>query len=83
MHSVLSGAPATMNDEGLADVGAASPFRLPRLHPGDSFRSPALQWCFDMRTRLGPLEQGNACPGVQGRARRKEPSRVTQFSAGR
>lgn len=23
-----------MNDEGLADVAAASPFRLPRLHPG-------------------------------------------------
>src|SRR5438093_6600362 len=27
-------APATMNDEGLADVAAANPFRLPRLHPG-------------------------------------------------
>ena len=27
-------APATMNGEGLADVEAASPFRLPRLHPG-------------------------------------------------
>src|SRR5262245_57220395 len=26
--------PATMNDEGLADAGAANPFRLPRLHPG-------------------------------------------------
>src|SRR5215470_3179029 len=26
--------PATMNDEGLADVEAASPFALPRLHPG-------------------------------------------------
>jgi hypothetical protein len=26
--------PATMNDEGLADAKAASPFRLPRLHPG-------------------------------------------------
>src|SRR5688572_27418904 len=23
-----------MNDEGLADAGAANPFRLPRLHPG-------------------------------------------------
>ncbi len=23
-----------MNDEGLADVAAANPFRLPRLHPG-------------------------------------------------
>src|SRR5207244_8405091 len=27
-------APATMNDEGLADATAASPSRLPRLHPG-------------------------------------------------
>jgi len=27
-----------MNDEGLADVEAASPFRLPRLHPGIGFR---------------------------------------------
>jgi hypothetical protein len=26
-------APATMNDEGLADAAAADPFRLPRLHP--------------------------------------------------
>ncbi len=27
-------APATIDDEGLADVSAANPFRLPRLHPG-------------------------------------------------
>jgi hypothetical protein len=27
-------APATKNDEGLADATAANPFRLPRLHPG-------------------------------------------------
>jgi len=27
-------APATMNDEGLADAETADPFRLPRLHPG-------------------------------------------------
>jgi len=27
-------APATIDDEGLADVETASPFRLPRLHPG-------------------------------------------------
>jgi hypothetical protein len=26
-----------MDDEGLADVEAASPFRLPRLHPGIRF----------------------------------------------
>jgi len=31
---VQNPAPATMNDEGLADAGAANPFRLPRLHPG-------------------------------------------------
>ena len=27
-------APATIDDEGLADARAANPFRLPRLHPG-------------------------------------------------
>jgi hypothetical protein len=27
-----------MNDEGLADVEAANPFRLPRLHPGIGFK---------------------------------------------
>src|SRR6267143_1462936 len=27
-------APATIENEGLADVEAANPFRLPRLHPG-------------------------------------------------
>src|SRR3989441_11851105 len=27
-------APATIDDEGLADVAAANPFRLPRNHPG-------------------------------------------------
>src|SRR2546428_4621844 len=27
-------APATSNDEGLADVAAANPFALPRQHPG-------------------------------------------------
>jgi hypothetical protein len=27
-------APATIENEGLADAEAASPFRLPRLHPG-------------------------------------------------
>src|SRR4029453_10690876 len=31
-------APATMNDEGLADAAAADPFRLPRLHPGIGLR---------------------------------------------
>ena len=27
-------APATIDDEGLADAAAANPFRLPSLHPG-------------------------------------------------
>src|SRR5437867_11141691 len=31
-------APATIENEGLADARAANPFRLPRLHPGS--RSP-------------------------------------------
>jgi hypothetical protein len=30
-------APATIDDEGLADAGAANPFRLPRLHAGIGF----------------------------------------------
>jgi hypothetical protein len=30
-------APATIENEGLADAAAASPFRLPRLHPGIGF----------------------------------------------
>jgi len=32
-------APATIRFEGLADARAASPFRLPRLHPGISAKS--------------------------------------------
>src|SRR5882724_5824686 len=37
-------APATIDDEGLADVAAANPFRLPRLHP--DFRcSAAISSC--------------------------------------
>jgi hypothetical protein len=32
-------APATMNDEGLADAAAANPFRLPGLHPEIGFRT--------------------------------------------
>ena len=31
-------APATMNDEGLADAEAANPFRLPRNYPGSRLR---------------------------------------------
>jgi len=53
-------APATIDDEGLADAKAASPFRLPRPHPGigfrfhpgssggppfDQWRRPGAWWC--------------------------------------
>ena len=34
-------APATIDDEGLADAGAANPFRLPRLQPRNWFVRPA------------------------------------------
>src|SRR5262245_18469434 len=38
--------PATRDDEGLADAATASPFRLPRLHPGIAYawqsRAPRL-----------------------------------------
>jgi hypothetical protein len=34
-------APATSNDEGLADAGAANPFSLPRNYPGSRFVGPA------------------------------------------
>jgi hypothetical protein len=33
-------APATIDDEGLADASAANPFRLPRLHPGIRCANP-------------------------------------------
>jgi len=35
-----SRAPATIDDEGLADAAAANPFRLPRNHPGMSSSVP-------------------------------------------
>jgi|ERR1700687_4051506 SnoaL-like protein len=40
-------APATIENEGLADASAANPFRLPRLHPGIGFA--------DFAERLGSL----------------------------
>ena len=45
-------APATMNDEALADVSAANPFRLPRLHPGMAERATMQHaWAADGRER--------------------------------
>src|SRR5438132_11620198 len=46
-------APATMKNGGLADVAAANPFRLPRLHPGIGSQrapAPALQRIFTARS---------------------------------
>jgi len=45
-------APATMNDEGLADAAAANPFRLPRLHPGVWFA------CGAAGGRVAPVIEG-------------------------
>ena len=39
-----------MNDEGLADAKAASPFRLPRLHPGIGFGLPIRLTSMDCAT---------------------------------
>src|SRR5256885_3048874 len=53
-------APATMNDEGLADVEAANPFRLPRLHPGIGSQrapAPALQRVF----KAPPITPSGTC----------------------
>src|SRR5215470_20295577 len=48
-------APATMNDEGLAERTAANPLRLPRLHPGIGLRA-----CATERTlmKLGRFSRG-------------------------
>src|SRR5437870_10302733 len=37
-------APATIDDEGLADAAAASPFRLPRLYPGIGSPASLVRW---------------------------------------
>ena len=44
-------APATMDDEGLADARAANPFRLPRLHPGIVCVWRLLRRLYDARDR--------------------------------
>jgi len=49
-----------MNDEGLADAAAASPFRLPRLHPGIRFASCSQvvrHWAWESGVAM--LEVGN------------------------
>src|SRR5215475_7768661 len=56
-------APATMNDEGLADVEAANPFRLPRLHPGIGFNGRALA---SERVSLKFLKQGFGVSQISG-----------------
>jgi hypothetical protein len=57
-------APATMNDEGLADVAAANPFRFPRLHPGNgrpprrrgAAAGPGRQWALSLPYHLRYLQ---------------------------
>jgi hypothetical protein len=50
----VAAGPATMNGEGLADAGAASPFRLPRFHPGSGL---SVRW-----RRAGPRRRAPARP---------------------
>src|SRR5713101_555337 len=51
-------APATMKNEGLADAAAASPFRLPRLHPGIGFGDGAPACDARLLDHLvGPLQE--------------------------
>src|SRR2546425_1136068 len=46
--------PATITDEGLADAGAADPFRFPRLHPGIEFAvSPPVSLRTETLTQRG------------------------------
>ena len=73
-------APATMNDEGLADATAANPFRLPRLHPGiDSalggtgVACPVLRRVFACRVSdaaAGGCSRRTTRPAAPGRFRR-------------
>src|SRR5215470_9648559 len=56
-------APATMNDEGLADAAAASPFRLPRLHPGIGKRNARVPRLND--DVLRPTRKGALSPRAQ------------------
>ena len=50
-------APATIENEGLADVSAANPFRLPRNHPGSRSRNP---------------ESATGCPSERGERARMD-----------
>jgi hypothetical protein len=56
--------PATMIDEGLADAGAANPFRLPGLHPGIGFvgriQTTSVQHAGIPEYLPGPLAQEGA-----------------------
>src|SRR5262249_23158005 len=59
-------APATIDDEGLADVEAASSFRLPRLHPGIRSTSASLQHAAllaDVRMSLASAPEAFQRPG--------------------
>src|SRR5262245_37878837 len=67
-----------MNDEGLADVAAANPFRLPRLHPGIGWRR--LTSAMPGGRRLQPCRRGagGAGPAATGGAVRVSTSQPTR-----
>src|SRR5215471_20100598 len=64
--------PATMNDEGLADVAAASPFRLPRLHPGIGSSWACMQLGAHARNGRDPAVDQEVCPDHVRRIVRRE-----------
>ena len=70
-------APATMNDEGLADAEAASPFRLPRLHPGIENRSSQRS---DLR--LAALSKSKSVTGRGRPGRYRQPVRSEPLHGG-
>src|SRR2546428_10717141 len=55
-------APATIDDEGLADAATANPFRLPRLHPGIGRRAPSLSAEEAATINEGFVEQHTVLP---------------------
>ena len=73
-------APATIDDEGLADAKAASPFRLARLHPGIGFGGAAVAARELARLALEQLLVGAQDLGGVLHALSGSPSR---FRAGR
>ena len=74
--------PATMDDEELADAAAASPFRLPRLHPGIGLavgRSTCFGYVPGFSTPpLGRFLLLEAAAGVPGSMAQMAPARFVK-----